>query len=118
MASTFGQLLRSIRREKGVSQRALADQVGVDFSYISKIENDRLPPPSGDTVLAMAEALSVEPARLLALTRKLPSGIEEHVATCAARQQFLIAAEQLHHSDREWQEMVKRLHELRDDHRE
>jgi len=49
MNQSFGQLLKHIRREKGVSQRDLADQVGVDFSYISKIENDRMPPPSADT---------------------------------------------------------------------
>lgn len=118
MSSAFGQLLRSIRREKGLSQRALAERIGVDFSYISKIENDRLPPPSADTVLAMAKALGVEPARLLALTRKLPSGIEEHVASSPAAQEFLLAAEQLHLSDGEWQEMMKRLHKLRDDHSE
>ena len=51
MDMTFGQLLRELRRAKGVNQRDLASKVGVDFSYISKLENDRLPPPAADTVV-------------------------------------------------------------------
>ena len=43
---TFGQALKEIRRGKDVTQRELATAVGVDFSYISKIENDRMPPAS------------------------------------------------------------------------
>ena len=46
MAKTFGQSLRELRSSKIVSQRELAEKVGVDFSYISKVENDRLPPPA------------------------------------------------------------------------
>ncbi len=101
-----------------MSQRALAELINVDFSYISKIENSRLPAPAADTVLAMAKALGVEPARLLALTRKLPSGIEEHVASSPAAQEFLLAAEQLDLSDGEWQEMARKLEELRGERRE
>jgi len=35
----FGQRLRELRREKRWTLRALADAVGVDFTYLSKIEN-------------------------------------------------------------------------------
>ncbi len=101
-----------------MSQRALADLIEVDFSYISKIENGRLPAPSADTVLAMAKALSVEPSRLLALTRKLPSGIEDHVASSPAAQEFLLAAKRLDLSDGEWEEMERKLGELRGERRE
>ena len=44
---TFGQSLRKARRAAGHTQRSLAAGVGVDFSYISKVENDRIPPPAG-----------------------------------------------------------------------
>ena len=43
MEQTFGQYLREQRRRAGMSQRELASRVSVDFSYISKLENDRLP---------------------------------------------------------------------------
>ncbi|MCB0594832.1 MAG: helix-turn-helix transcriptional regulator, partial [Phaeodactylibacter sp.] len=46
MENTFGPLLKEVRRSKQVSQRELAERVGVDFSYISKIENNRLAPPA------------------------------------------------------------------------
>ena len=46
----FPERLRSLRKEAKLSQRELADRVGVDFTYLSKIENNRVEPPS-ETVL-------------------------------------------------------------------
>jgi transcriptional regulator with XRE-family HTH domain len=66
MERTFGQALRELRRSKGISQRDLAEKVGVDFSYISKIENDRLPPPAADTIVKICNALEAPPDTLLA----------------------------------------------------
>lgn len=37
----FGNMLTSIRRSKGISQRALAKSVGMSFSEYSVLENDR-----------------------------------------------------------------------------
>src|SRR6266566_2055994 len=39
---TLGQYIKELRRQRHLTQRQLAEQVGVDFSYLSKIENDRL----------------------------------------------------------------------------
>jgi transcriptional regulator with XRE-family HTH domain len=50
MENQFGDALREKRRVAGVSQRELADRVNVDFSYISKVETGRLPPPSADKI--------------------------------------------------------------------
>ncbi|WP_202220615.1 helix-turn-helix domain-containing protein, partial [Okeania sp. KiyG1] len=33
--------MRKARKEKGYSQRELAKFLGVDFTYLSKLENDR-----------------------------------------------------------------------------
>lgn len=38
------RLFREARKENGWSQRALADLLGVDFTYLSKIENGQLNP--------------------------------------------------------------------------
>ncbi len=54
---TFGELLREKRRTAGVSQRELAAGAGLDFSYISKLENGRIPPPAADTAFAIARSL-------------------------------------------------------------
>ncbi len=44
---TFGQKIKSLRKEKKITQSELVESVGVDFTYISKIENDKgLRPPN------------------------------------------------------------------------
>jgi len=36
--SAFGQAVRALRKEKGVSQEALADMAGLDRSYMGGVE--------------------------------------------------------------------------------
>ncbi|MYA61760.1 MAG: helix-turn-helix transcriptional regulator, partial [Dehalococcoidia bacterium] len=55
MKGTFGQYLREQRRKAGISQRELARRVTVDFSYISNMENARLPPPTATNLIAIAD---------------------------------------------------------------
>lgn len=50
------QLFREARKAKGWSQRALADLLGVDYTYISKIENGHLK-PGFPTVRKLGELL-------------------------------------------------------------
>ena len=40
MTKKFGDYLRRKRREKKKSQRALAQEAGINFTYLSKVEND------------------------------------------------------------------------------
>jgi len=113
MADLFGQRLREFRRAAGISQRELAAQIDVDFSYISKIENGRLPPPAADTIVRMCQVLRVRAEDLLALTGKLPTKVRESLSGSRAAQQFLSEAQRLDLTDDEWREMVKSLHDLR-----
>ncbi|MCG8607718.1 helix-turn-helix domain-containing protein [bacterium] len=110
---TFGQALRLKRRSKGVTQRELASKVGVDFSYISKLENDRLPPPSAGTIENIAEALDVAPEELLALTGKVPSAVQGTLGTSSEAISFLQEAVDMNLSDFEWQRLRSHLKELR-----
>ena len=113
MSELFGQKLREFRRAAGISQRELAKQIGVDFSYISKIENGRLPPPSADTIVNISQVLEIEPEELLALTGKIPSKVQESLSGSKSAQQFLGEAQRLNLTDGEWEKMVKSLHDLR-----
>jgi transcriptional regulator with XRE-family HTH domain len=113
MDSSFGQSLRHLRRSQEVTQRALADQVGVDFSYISKVENDRLPPPAADTVVKICEALGVPAEELLALTGKVPTSVQEMLGTSPAALQFLREAHELKLTEEEWAGLTQRLKRLR-----
>lgn len=110
---TFGQALKEIRRSKGVTQRELASAVGVDFSYISKIENDRMPPPAADTIVKICEVLGVPPDALLAMTGKMPTPIKEAISENPAAQQFLREAQTMTLTDDEWNTLTQQLKKLR-----
>ena len=68
---TFGQTIRQLRRAHRLTQRELAENVQAlglkaDFTYISKIENDRLEiPPSEPLIRALAQLLDTDAEALL-----------------------------------------------------
>jgi transcriptional regulator with XRE-family HTH domain len=79
--SSFGERLRELRRAKGVSQRDLAARIGVDFTYLSKIENDRMPPPSAKAITALARELDADADELSILAGKIPGDLVEVLTT-------------------------------------
>ncbi|MGH8543779.1 MAG: helix-turn-helix domain-containing protein [Gammaproteobacteria bacterium] len=113
MAKTFGHNLRELRRSKGVSQRDLAEKVGVDFSYISKLENDRLPPPAGDTIVKICKELGIPPDELLASTGKMPTDVKESLSTSTGALEFVRQAHEMNLTEDEWKTLTKRLRRLR-----
>jgi transcriptional regulator with XRE-family HTH domain len=113
MARTFGAVLRERRRAAGLSQRQLAERAELDFSYISKVENDRLPPPAADTVVKLCRILGIPPQELLALTGKIPSQVHQTVSTSQAAQEFLQEARRLKPTETEWRRMADTLRGLR-----
>ena len=114
MARSFGAALRERRRAAGLSQRQLAEGAALDFSYISKIENDRLSAPAADTVVQICRVLGVPPGEMLALAGKIPSQVREGVSTSPAAQDFLQEAQQMKLSDAEWRRMASTLRRLRE----
>ena len=110
---TFGQKMRALRRAAGVTQRELAKQVGVDFSYVSKLENDRLPPPAAETVIRICSALDEAPDELLAAGGKMPPRLQESISSNPAAIQFLRSAQAMGLDEAEWAQMQAYLHHLR-----
>jgi len=113
MDESFGAKLRSLRRAAGVSQRELAEKVGVDFSYISKVENDRLPPPAADTIEKICQELEVGTDELLGLTNKLPTDLRQMLVENKVARDFMREAQAMGLSDREWHQLAGRLKRLR-----
>src|SRR5437867_6888694 len=111
-ASPFGVALRELRRRAGLSQRELAERTGLDFSYISKIENGRLPPPAADTVVAMCRVFGVPAEELLALTGKIPSQVHQALSTNRGAQRFLLEAQQMGLTETEWDRLAAELRHL------
>ncbi len=73
---TFGQTIRQLRRTQRLTQRELAESaqalgLKADFTYISKIENDRLDvPPSEALIQGLARILETDAEALLDLAGK------------------------------------------------
>ena len=76
----YGTFLRRRRLEKKLTQREFADRVGVDFTYLSKVENGRLAAPSEATIGQIAKALGDDPDVHLAQARKVPLDLRAAVA--------------------------------------
>jgi transcriptional regulator with XRE-family HTH domain len=75
----FGEALKKLRKQRDISQRALAELVGVDYTYISKIESGALNPPSEDTLIKMAKALDVDRYDFIMLAGKIPTDFEHAI---------------------------------------
>jgi transcriptional regulator with XRE-family HTH domain len=75
--SEFGELLKSLRKDKKISQRKLAELVGIDFTYISKIESGTMDPPAEDKIIKIAEIFNVNPDQLLISAKKVPSELQK-----------------------------------------
>jgi transcriptional regulator with XRE-family HTH domain len=74
--SAFGQYLRTLRKQKHVSQRDLAAQIGVDFTYLSKIETGTLAPPSEDVIRRIAQVLDTNENELINRAGKVPGDLK------------------------------------------
>lgn len=71
----FGRQLREWRIDKGLTQAELAESVGIDPTYISKIERGRLEhTPSVRTLRGFARALDVDELDVAAAANKLGPG--------------------------------------------
>ncbi len=77
LMDSFGAVIRSARREKKLSLRALAKLIDVNFTYLSKIENDDLPPPAIPKIQALAAHLDLDPDELYLLAKRLPDDLVE-----------------------------------------
>lgn len=72
---TFGGVIRGARAMKNISLHELAKMVEIDFSYLSKIENDKLKPPSEIVIKKLAKALDMDIDFVLAMANKIDSEI-------------------------------------------
>ena len=78
----FGQRVRELRHDKGWSLRDLASEVGVGFTYLSRVENERLncgDYPSEALIHRLADALDADEDELLILAEKIPPLVKQRV---------------------------------------
>jgi SOS-response transcriptional repressor LexA len=77
----IGKLIRSIREEMGLTQRNFAELINMNFTYLSRLENDRLGTvPSAETLKTMADVLDIDRDWLLTQCGRPPEGMEQRIA--------------------------------------
>ena len=112
----FGTKLRELRQKKGLTLRTLADGVGVDFTYLSKIENGKAGYlPGADTIRSLAEALETDVLELLRIADKVPPEMKRITKSASARR-FLQRAQEVA-SPEDWDVLLNLL-EKRQEERE
>ncbi|MYC08019.1 MAG: helix-turn-helix transcriptional regulator [Chloroflexi bacterium] len=111
----FPERLRALRREARLSQRELAEKIGVDFTYLSKIENSRVEPPSEAVLRRISEEFAgrlgvnqIELAdELITLAGKVPSDIAETLSRNPQAVRFLRSIGDDVRSPAEWQRLIR-----------
>lgn len=73
--AAFGETIRAIRKQRGMSQERLALECGLDRTYISGIERGARN-PSLTNILKLALALDTSPVQLFVGVRLDPGGLE------------------------------------------
>src|SRR6266852_9272795 len=112
-AMTLGERIRQLRQQRGLTQRRLAEETGVDFSYLSKIENERLEhTPSIKMLQDLARVLEVDELELMDLANKVPQGFEAIARDKDATRFFRRATETVKSSE-EWRDLLDYLERRR-----
>lgn len=78
----FGQRVRELRQQKGMTLRELAPQVGVGYSYLSKVERGRLDfgdSPSEALIHRLADVLEGDEEELLLMAGRIPVSISHRI---------------------------------------
>jgi len=76
----FGDRVRDLRQEKKWTLRDLAAKVGVGFTYLSRVENERLnygDYPSDALIHRLADALDADEEELLILAKRIPEPVKK-----------------------------------------
>ncbi|MDZ4878324.1 MAG: hypothetical protein CLLPBCKN_007759 [Chroococcidiopsis cubana SAG 39.79] len=72
MSQSFGKVIRQARKAREFSQRELAKLIGVDYTYLSKLENDHAGyPPSEDVIHKLSLHLDLPEAELRHLAGRI-----------------------------------------------
>lgn len=80
--ASFGEYVRTRREflkrtDRSFSVRGVAGRLGVQPSYLSKVERGEVAPPSEATIVALSADLGVDADMLLALAGKVSSDLQE-----------------------------------------
>ncbi|MCC0176339.1 helix-turn-helix transcriptional regulator [Waterburya agarophytonicola K14] len=78
MDNDFGKLIRQARKDRKFSQRELAKLLKIDFTYLSKLENNRADyAPKEEVIRGLAKHLKLNEEELIFLAGRIPHQEED-----------------------------------------
>ena len=111
----LGERVLKLRKDRQMTQRQLAEAAGIDFTYLSKIENDRLEhSPSLKTLKALADVLGADELELLDLADKMPPVLRD-IANNPEALQFFRKASKVAKSPKFWSSLTSQLEQIEKD---
>lgn len=81
---SFGDRIRTLRKDRDLTQLQLAEYVGVSQTAVAAWETGKREVPKGDNLLMLAEALGFDAGELMEMTGKSPKESTEEVHLLAA----------------------------------
>lgn len=78
----LGKHIRELRKARGLTLRVLAERVGVGFTYLSKIENEKLEEghaPSEKLIHKIAVELEGDEQHLMKLAARIPPHVQKRI---------------------------------------
>lgn len=111
----FGERLRELRKQRNLSQRELAALVGIDFTYLSKIEVGNMAPPSEAVIRKLARALGADEDELINLAGKVPKELKAVLGENPQAVELLRVLSERRLPEETYQQMLKLAHKAEED---
>lgn len=112
----FGKRIRELRTKRKLTQQELATQSSIDIGYVSKIEADKVPPPSEKVISRLAAVLKADKDELMMLGGRAPKDIEPIITNNPRVPAILRRAKNL--SSQDWEKVERYIQELKTSKRE
>ena len=82
----FGARIKALREaqragNRSFSIRQLAERIGVDATYLSRLEREDVPPPGEEIIVKLARELGEDPDVLLGIAGKVSSEVRAIIAS-------------------------------------
>jgi transcriptional regulator with XRE-family HTH domain len=107
LGETFGKNIRDLRLNARIGLRELAACVQISPGYLSDIEQDNVPPPKAEVVLALAEALDADKGVLLSAAGRLDPDVSLYITNKPSAADFLRMARDKGFDDDDWDRLSR-----------
>lgn len=110
--TVFGEVVRKLRKEKGLTQQELEKKTGINRAYIAQIETGKIKNTSIATLNRLAHGLEVEQSELLKATEEADNNSSQVFVFTQKRDSKDMTPEETKEADKSESDFLKRVYEL------